>query len=192
MELQVLNDIKLYIERILKNNPNRLQHILSVRDKALELAKIYHVDLIKVEIAALLHDATKHLPMEKTIEWAKHMMSEENIETIPKGCLHAYSAAYLARHKFHIADDDILHAIMYHCSGRLAMSKLEQVIYVSDFIEDLRTFVDPELRSLALIDLDLTTYKIIKRTIEYLESKDQYVSNLTYDALTYYQKKRRK
>lgn len=188
MNSNTIKDIYQYLEDVFKDSPKRLMHINLVKDKALKLARIYGADLDKVEIAALLHDSTKLMPDALTMDWAKQVVNFEDIKCIPKGCLHAYSAAYLARNKFLIDDLDVINAIIYHCSGKKNMSLLEQIIYVSDFIEPSRTFVDDELRLLAENDLNKATLLIIQKTIAYLEKHQQYVSNLTYEAYAYYQK----
>ena len=69
------------------------------------------------------------------------------------------------------------------------MSLLEKIIYVSDFIEEGRDFVDDDLRELAMKDLDLTVLKIMLRTKEYILKNHQSFSNLTEDAIQYYQNK---
>lgn len=185
----LIKQIVYYLEEKFKTNPKRLSHIYSVRDKAIHLGKIYHGDLNKLTVASLLHDATKNDTMEDILLQLKDLNQTDDIKEVPRGCLHAYSAMLLAKNKFKIDDQDILNAITYHCSGRKAMSLLEQIIYVSDFIEESRTFVDDDLRRLAEEDIDLTTYRIMDRTIKYIEKNNQKVSRMTYEALDYYQNK---
>jgi predicted HD superfamily hydrolase involved in NAD metabolism len=185
----LLKEIYDYLAETFKNNDERLKHIYMVRDKAIHLGKIYDVDLYDIELAAILHDATKNDDLSQIKKEVHEMDQSIDFNHIPKGCLHAYSAAYLAKNHFHIDNQDIINAIIYHCSGRAGMSPLEQIIYVSDFIEDSRIFVDDELRKTAEQNIDLATCQIIQRTIEYLEKKQQNVSHMTYEALSYYLKK---
>ena len=66
------------------------------------------------------------------------------------------------------------------------MNKLEMIIYISDFVEESRTFVTEELRNLAEVNLKKTVYKILLDTKEYLESNHKAVSNLTLEAIKFY------
>jgi len=184
----IINKIDAYLKSAFEDNQERLNHIYFVRDMAVFLGKIHDVSIDKLTVAALLHDATKDDDLDNIKAHVSSFVSDEEIRDIPKGCLHAYSARVLANKKFHITDEDILNAITYHCSCRPSMSKLEQIIFISDYIEESRAFVGDDLRLLARKDLDLTTYKIISQTIDYLQENRQKVSRLTYEALKFYQK----
>ena len=182
--------IKLYLNSIFSSDLERLNHIYSVNKVAIALGKKYNVDIEKLEIAALLHDATKNDGLEKIKRMARIKFDDSILSNIPKGCLHAYSATVLANQHFNIVDQEILDAITYHCSGRKAMSLVEQIIYISDFIEETRDFVQDGLRELAFISLDAATYLIMKDTINYLENKNAFISDLTMEAYRYYQDRR--
>jgi nicotinate-nucleotide adenylyltransferase len=156
---------------------------------ALILGEIYQVNLDRISIAALLHDATKYDEMNQTQDMLEAKMGPEALKDVPIGCLHAYSAGLLGKEYFHISDQDIINAINYHCSGRKAMSLLEQIIFVSDYIEETRTFVDESLRTIAKKDIDLATRIIFQQTINYLQKNKRYVSPLTIEALAYYKNK---
>jgi predicted HD superfamily hydrolase involved in NAD metabolism len=156
---------------------------------AIILGEIYQVNLEKISIAALLHDATKYDDLNQTQVMLEAKIGKERLKNVPTGCLHAYSAALLAKDYFHIFDQDINNAITYHCSGRKAMSLLEQIIFVSDYIEETRTFVDASLRAIAKEDIDLATRIIFQQTIDYLQKNKRYVSPLTIEALAYYKNK---
>jgi len=183
---KLIEDIKSYLSESFKNDKKRLIHIYAVRDKAEMLGMQYHVDVNKAIVAALLHDATKNLPFETSRTMARKLISEECLSDVPKGCVHAYSAGVLAMDVFGIKDKEIIDAIIFHCSGAKAMSRLGQIIYVSDYIEENRTFADDELRKTAEENLDLATYQIMKRTVAYLKSQGEYVSPMTLEALVYY------
>jgi predicted HD superfamily hydrolase involved in NAD metabolism len=180
-----IQDIENYLRTKFNDNSHRLLHIYSVKKVAIILGKIYHADIPSVIVASYLHDATKHESNEENLRLIGTLLSDD----VPKACYHAYSASQLAKQRFGIEDLDILNAIKYHCSGRKEMSLLEKIIYVSDFIEEGRDFVDDDLRELAMKDLDLTVLKIMLRTKEYILKNHQSFSNLTEDAIQYYQNK---
>lgn len=181
--------VKVFLHHHFRDDISRLRHIYSVRKTALDLGKIYKVDDQMLEIAALLHDATKIDAMEKIKKMALLWAGKDALNGVPKGCLHAYSAAYLAKTYFNINHQDLLDAILYHCSGKKAMSPLQQIIYVSDYIEDTRPFVDDQLRTLARKNLDQATLTIINDTINYLQKNKRPLSRLTLEAQLYYKHK---
>ncbi|HKL47095.1 MAG TPA: bis(5'-nucleosyl)-tetraphosphatase (symmetrical) YqeK [Candidatus Izemoplasmatales bacterium] len=181
--------IKIYLHHRFKNHLDRLNHIYSVNKMAVLLGEIYGVKLNKVKMAALLHDVTKYDSINKINIMAREWVGERALKGVPLGCLHAYSAAQLAKKYFHIDDQDLLNAITYHCSGKQDMSLLQQIIFVSDYIEETRSFIDESLRKIAKEDIDLATLIILKNTINYLKNNDRDVSGLTLKALTYYQNK---
>lgn len=185
MDETKIQEIEKYLKTKFDDKSNRLKHIYNVKKVAITLGEIYNVDISSVIVASYLHDATKHETEEENLRLVGKKLSK----AIPKACYHAYSAAALARCKFNIKDEDVLNAITYHCSGRKGMSLLEKIIYISDFIEEGRDFVDDDLRNLAKEDLDLTILKIMLRTKKYILENNKLLSNLTEEAIKYYQTK---
>jgi predicted HD superfamily hydrolase involved in NAD metabolism len=186
---ETINKIEIYLNSIFPKNSDRLKHILNVKKVAISLAKIYEVDLENVIIASLLHDVNKYLTNDENQEFLEKHKEKIDLTKYPKPCFHALSAEIIAKEKFGITDKEILNAIRYHCSGRSQMSKLEKIIFVSDFIEESRDFVTEELRNLAKIDLDKTVYQIMKQTKTYLLKNNEELSSLTENALIFYKDK---
>jgi predicted HD superfamily hydrolase involved in NAD metabolism len=180
-----IKEIEEYLKTRFDDKSHRLIHIYNVKKVAITLGKIYNADIPSVIVASYLHDATKHETDEENQRLAGNNVSEKT----PKACYHAYAAATIAKTKFNIEDKDILNAIKYHCSGRKCMSLLEKIIYVSDFIEEGRDFVDDDLRVLAKENLDATILKIMLRTKSYILKNNQLFSDLTEEAIQYYQNK---
>ncbi len=180
----LLETIENHLKDVFKDHPERFRHIQNVKKVAVALGEVYKARIPDVIAASYLHDITKNLSDEENIRLAGNLYSED----VPKACAHAYAACNLAREKFLIDDEDILNAIKYHCSGRKAMSLLEKIIFVSDFIEEGRDFVDEELRKKASDNLDATVLVIMKRTKEYLLKNNLPFSSLTEEAIQYYEK----
>ncbi|MCF7923822.1 MAG: bis(5'-nucleosyl)-tetraphosphatase (symmetrical) YqeK [Candidatus Izimaplasma sp.] len=189
MNQLLIENIILFLKKEFQTDDRRLKHIFSVEKMAIELGKIYNIDIHKLRIAALLHDSTKLLTHSENYNLALKRFSKSEINLVPKSCLHAYAASQLAVEKFNISDIDILNAIAYHCSGKKAMSKLQQIIYISDYIEETRAFTNDNLKKLAKQSLDKTTYEILYKTIQYLELNNRHISKLSQEALEYYKTK---
>jgi len=129
----------LLLEHYKNGNSDRLNHIFGVEEMAAYLAKIYNVDEQKARIAALMHDYCKYDDYKKIEE----MLTEDEIVECRyyPFLYHAYGSAYT--YKKLIGDDnDIFNAIYNHVFGRCGMSKLEEIIMISDYTEKNRKYED--------------------------------------------------
>ncbi len=151
----------------------RLMHSLGVVESATRLAMIYDEDINKVEIAALLHDCGKCLKKEELLQNVeKYGILLDEIEKKELELIHGIIGAHLARDIFKVGDEDIFSAIAYHTTGRENMSKLEKIIYLSDFIEPNRNYPGvEELRKVAYHEnLDKAVLMSFDNTIKYVIS----------------------
>ena len=103
-----------------RNNvkPSRYAHTIQVVKKAREFGEFYGVDIEKLEIAAIFHDAYR---------------DAGNLE-------HGPQAAEHLEKDFGITDPDILNAIRYHTTCRAGASPVEMVLKLADMLEDTRTY----------------------------------------------------
>ncbi|WP_341266535.1 bis(5'-nucleosyl)-tetraphosphatase (symmetrical) YqeK [Candidatus Phytoplasma fraxini] len=165
--------IQLILQKIKKkfhNDPNKLQHILGVHRKAVELSRLYKVDVEKTQIAALLHDYTKN----ESLEFHLSVLTKKNIDKykLAPFFYHALSASVIIQKEFDIKDRKILNAIKKHVWGHLKMNKLDKIIFISDKIEHNRTFENIDyLRKLSLENLDKTIYFFLKFTFSFYKEK---------------------
>lgn len=146
--------LKEVVKEKLINYPKRYKHVLGVYETAVKLAKIHNEDVEKASIASLFHDYAKHDRIE---EQTKYLSDEEiNKYQDVKVIYHAYAAAKILEIEFKVEDQDILNSIKYHVFGRVNMSKLEKIIYLSDYCEPNRDFDDAKvIYELAVNDLDI-------------------------------------
>ena len=102
--------------------------------------------------------------------------------------LHAKYGAWLAVHKYHIKDEEVINAIRWHTTGRPKMTLLEKIVFTADYIEPRRDRAEdlPFVRSLAFKDLDECVYQILKGTLKYLEGKGSFVDSVSKEAYAYY------
>jgi predicted HD superfamily hydrolase involved in NAD metabolism len=164
--------IKKYLESSISSK--RYVHSINVSVTAAKLAEQYGCDVLKADVAGLVHDCAKELDMEQLLD----CLSEENIATDEmtlntKELLHGPAAVHICRTVFGIEDKEILSAVRYHITGRENMTLLEKIIYLSDFIEPSRSFEGvEELRELATKDLDRALLFAFNSSIVYLISKN--------------------
>ena len=92
------------------------------------------------------------------------------------------------RNVYNIDDEAVIEAINTHTTGCPAMTLLQKIIFVSDYIEPLRCEA-PRLdliRNIAFNDLDLSIVYILEDTIKYLKANNKVIDKTTYETLNYY------
>lgn len=177
---------KTEIEGDLKKNltPKRFQHTLNVIEVAKELALNFGCSIEKASLAALLHDGAKYFANDQLISYAKdHHIKIDRVSQHDPQLLHGPVGAMIAQEKYGIEDKDILNAISYHTTGRKNMTKLEEIIYLADYIEKDRAFPGIEaIRKLAFIDLDKATILALTNSICHVAQVDVLIHKRTIDA----------
>lgn len=180
-------NIKKYLEK--HQDKKRYEHTLGVSYTAAALAMRYDYDIKKAQLAGLLHDCAKHYPDEKILQYCeKYNVSMTEVEKRNPFLLHAKLGAFLAMRKYHIDDEEIISAILVHTTGKPNMGLLDKIIYVADYIEPTRDKAAnlTEIRQLAFENLDEAYIKILAQTIEYLESSQGEIDDMTYKAYEFY------
>ena len=168
----------------------RYEHTLGVAYTAAALAMCYGEDILKAELAGILHDVAK---AKKSFELKDDM--KEYIDPYTDGdyvaliadkapqILHAIYAPYLAKKDYKIEDKDILSAIRWHTTGKKDMTMLEKIVFVADYIEPNRKKLPDidRIRTLSFHDISEAVKAIAKSTIEYLGSQGMYIDKFTYE-----------
>ena len=145
---------------------NTLRHVEEVSDTAVWLAKIYDLDIVKVELAALLHDISAIMTPQEMYETAKI----RNLEIDPAEekyhfLLHQRISKIIAREYFDIRDKDILDAIECHTTLKKNAGMYDKVLFIADKISWDQKGVPPYydlLKSKACESLDEACYFYIK------------------------------
>lgn len=156
-----------------KISHKRYIHSIGVSDTAVGLAKIYDICEEKAEIAGILHDYGKYLSEKEARQFLKEFQIEvDEVTDLQIDLAHGLIGAKLVEREFHIKDENILNSIKYHTTGRKHMTKLEKIIYLSDYIEPSRKFSGlDEIRSVAMYDLDKATLMALDDSIKHVISK---------------------
>ena len=167
--------------------PSRWAHTVRVAAYAAEHAKAFGVDERAAIVAAIYHDCAKNLTAESP-------MLDGFIppQGVPESVWHQYAGAYLAQHRFGVHDEDILNAIRYHTSGRENMSALEKLIFLSDMLEEGRTYPEAEeiRNTLEKEGVDKGLELALQRTLEFLTAKGAEIYPLTKKAYEYIKERR--
>ncbi len=173
-------DISRYV---VKNLPiKRLTHTFGVVKLAVRYAKRLKENATNAYYAAMLHDVAKYLDY-RDFEFQME-------EGVPKPCEHQFLGAYIAENVLNIKNKDIINAIKYHTTGRADMSKLEQIVFLADLLEEGRTFEGVErLRDLTEQNFDLGFKVAINELYAHLSESNEQVFYLTCECKNFYNKK---
>ena len=167
----------------------RFHHSEGVMYTCASLAMRYGYDIEKAQLAGILHDCAKCIPNHKKLKMCeKHGITVTEVERRNPFLLHAKLGAYIAKHEYGVKDKEVLSAIECHTTGKPAMSTLDKIVFIADYIEPGRNKAQdlPEVRQLAFIDLDQTLYKILSDTLNYLGGKSGEIDEMTVRTYEYY------
>lgn len=159
------SDITGNIKEIVKCyvSEKRFSHILGVEKEAYQLGMIFIPEKAeKLMLTALLHDITKDFTTKKHLELCIEYGIDIDPDYLTPKLLHSKTGCEFARRTFgkNIVDDEIYNGILYHTTGREKMTLFEALIYLADYIEETRTFLD-------CIELRKYFYKNIKMANTY-------------------------
>lgn len=172
----------------------RYEHTLGVMYTACALAMCHGADMDQALLAGLLHDCAKCIPSAKKIKLCqKYHLEVTDIERSNPSLLHAKLGAFLAKKKYHITNQEILNAIKSHTTGKPAMTLLEKIIYIADYMEPGRPELPnmSEVRKLAFQDIDECLYRILEDSLVYLKGRDLPIDTMTEKTYQYYKQKLR-
>ncbi len=177
------------IEQLKKSlDHERFRHSLGVEKTALALAGKYKVQKSKASIAALLHDyARKYNSKQLLAQAKKHGLEIDPVRKFEPKLFHAELSAIFAKQEFKVRDKSVLSAIEKHTTGSANMTALEKIIFLSDHIEEGRSFFGvSRLRDLALKSLDQAVLESSRIMLEFLLKNKAPVYYKTIETRNYY------
>ena len=98
--------------------------------------------------------------------------------------MHQEIAPFLAKDDYEEEDKEILSAIGCHTTGKIAMSPLDQIVFIADYIEPNRKIIP------GLIKVRKLAYEILNNTINYLTECEQEIDQRTIKTYEYYKNKK--
>lgn len=191
MDNQRIEVLRKQVKKALKEDKMRYRHTLGVADTCACLAMRYDVDMERAYIAGLLHDCAKCIPDAIKIQECHELGIEiSEYENNSPYLLHAKLGAYYAKHLYHIEDTEICSAIQWHTTGQAAMTRLEEIVYIADYIEPYRNHADnlERIRKLAFTNITQAVYEVSRDTLAYLQKKGGCIDPATIQTYEYYHK----
>ncbi|MDR3281785.1 MAG: bis(5'-nucleosyl)-tetraphosphatase (symmetrical) YqeK [Endomicrobium sp.] len=173
--------------------PERIEHSYNVAALAIKLAYKNNTDVLKAQIAGLLHDCAKYMTGKELVDFFNKYDRKITYKYFKKTSkflphlLHSFGGGVIAKEKFKIEDKDILNAIKNHTQGRRNMSTLEKIIFVADSISDDRKLnYVKRLQELAKKDLEKTFFEVLRKKVEYIIKQRTYILQQIVDTWNWY------
>lgn len=189
-----MKELEKYQKKLQKYlDKGRYQHTLGVMYTCASLAMAYHYDMDKAMLAGLLHDCAKNVPNDKKLELCKkHHIKVTQIERENPFLLHAKVGAWVAKKKYHVKDEEILHAIRVHTTGEPAMGTLDMILFIADYIEPHRDKAPglAQIREMAFQNMERAVEQILHDTLHYLNEKSGGIDPLTEATYEYYKNRK--
>lgn len=160
----------------------RFSHTLAVAAEARRLARIHGLDEDRAEMAGLLHDCAKCMPLKEMQRLAQENHLTDDPSLMESGSLlHAIAGAHIAQTDYGMTDPAVLHAIRNHTTGAPGMTRLDMAVWLADAIEPTRAPYPllEEVRALAGISLEKALITSMEGTLRYVRKKGESVHPAT-------------
>lgn len=160
----------------LKNalRPPRYLHSLRVAYTAVELAMLHNIPQAEAELAGLLHDCAKHLPLEEMQQIAIRSRLQLDADILQKNSLlHGPVGAVVAKESYGVTNEQVLAAIACHTTGKVDMTPLDMLLFLADKTEPGRKSYPllEQIRALSRTDLTKATLLSVESSRDYVLSK---------------------
>lgn len=161
----------------------RFTHCQMVAKTAKRLAKIYHEDEQKAEIAGILHDIVKEKDKKHLLQIIRDDgVILNSVEKISSKIWHAMAGAIYCEKYLGIESKQILNAVRYHTTARKNMTTFEKIIYIADCISDDRKYSEVDFeRKLAKNDLNMALLFHLKLSVRWLCEKNCPIHPATFE-----------
>ena len=195
------------IELLRKNVGERLSkkrylHTLGVENAACYIASFFEdLDASELAVAALLHDITKEYSEAEHKDVLKSNREAGDEMCGVSAALHSLTAPYVVESDFpEYATSNILSAVRNHTLGCPEMSIFDEIIFISDYVEDGRTYpACVDVREMLYNDLKkaesqaecvIALHRAVVRSLEYtvsaLRARGALLHETTEDTLNWF------
>ncbi len=173
--------------------PGRVPHVQGTEAEARSLAERWGVDVDDAAEAAIVHDITKKCGYDEQLCLCeKYGIIPDACQLASEKLLHALTGGPFAAERFG-TPAHIVQAVRWHTTGRPAMTDLERVVYLADYIEPNRHGFSglAELRQAAYADLDAAMDLALRMSLAEVREKGRQPHADTVAAQKYYARKLR-
>lgn len=148
--------------------PARLAHIQRVAGFSRALARRFGQDPHKARIAAYAHDLAREWSAEQLLLFCgQHAVPVLAAEHDKPLLLHGKAAVVLLQKMYGYADPEVLEAVECHTLGKKGMGPLALILFVADYAEPGRRYLDKSWRSsLKSVPLPEMVAMVIRHAIQ--------------------------
>ena len=149
----------------------RLNHSLLVAATCAKLATVHNLNAAQCELAGILHDCAKCMPLNTLQRIARERRMLLDKETFAnEALLHGPVGAAIAETEYGVTDVSILTAIRCHTTGRVGMLPIDMALFLADKIEPgRRPYPDlDDIRALAETSLVAAMLRSLRSTQQYV------------------------
>ncbi len=169
-------------------SPERVRHSRNVAELAAALCTRCGLPPALGRLAGISHDLSREYSDERVGSLVRrYRVRAGKWEREHPVVLHGKLGAVLLKRRFGVRDRRVLAAVRDHVLGRPRMSRLAKILYVSDFLEPGRGFLeDAERRRLAALPLDRAILRVTEAIFAYLDAGGKAIAPVTkkmYDRL---------
>lgn len=163
----------------------RYAHCLSTAKETQRLIHRYvpgFLDLEGTYISGLWHDVTREWSDDSLLLYClKHAIPMESVEYRYPMLLHGAVAAHKLSARYGHIPDTWKTAIRWHTIGSRSMGVLGAILYVADYMEPLRTHLEPGERAALLQNesLEQLCHSVVEKHISHLGQKGKPVAQST-------------
>lgn len=168
---------------------DRYNHSIGVFEMAMELNAIFklNIDEDKIALAAIYHDYAKFCKMEDYDKIVKKYNLDKAILHRSEKILHAVLGCYIVQDEHDLYEEDVFNAIATHTTGSDNMSPLQEIIYLSDLVEENRKEeYFNSMRRIAKRNFKKAICLSLRNTISYLQEENRAVDEDTIRAYNAY------
>lgn len=181
---------KLKDEIRIRLSRERATHSLNVGKLAQHLCSRYNVAPEKGLIAGLAHDLAREWEQGAVLALLReHQVRISPWERRHPLVLHGKAGAILLETLFDLKDQEILDAVRDHVLGRRSMGLLSRIIFVADFLEPGRGFIDEQTRLRILADdLSGMLVRVAELVFAFLKAENKSIAWQSRRMLAYFKK----
>ena len=183
-----LTRVELFDKISANMSEKRFRHVQNVAKSALKLAERWgYSEPRKAELAGLLHDYAKEETDATFIQLIGKYQLDPDLLNWNNNVWHGLVGIYKIQEDLGLTDPEIIRAIEIHTVGSAAMTLLDKILYVADYVEEGRAFegVDAARHLAYEQDLDAAVAYETVHTVAFLTRKHVRIypqTILTYNA----------
>ncbi|QIK70125.1 nicotinate (nicotinamide) nucleotide adenylyltransferase [Erysipelothrix sp. HDW6C] len=168
--LRYMMEKGLYLEVMIRSRLSefRAEHVIRVRDLALEIGEHYGLKKETIALAAMCHDLCKEDSLEDLTR-AMRASYPDKISLAP-AIYHGFAAAHELSTRYYIRNKQVLSAIRGHVTGA-SHHPLGMILYIADKCERGRPHDNEALIALSKVDLNAAFRQLKRQQAAYEQRK---------------------